>query len=389
MRKKQILCIIFIILYLVYSMQTRIFGSRSTAYSQIILLFIIGVSLYYTIYALLRYKMPTYMKGLTIFVLLITVYGLLDIIANTTYAGTTMKAYMYLRDIYKSLLPIFPFFVFTREHVVTLKWVQVLAIVLLFTSIEAMTFRQKEMEDEGTINLAYGVLAVVPLLAFWNKKKILQFACLIIAMFFILKGMKRGAILAGTICVVWFLLNQLKTATKKERFWVLLLVAITVFASIYMVDYMLTTSDYFNARLEKTKEGDMSHRDEIYTTLWNHFWEEENVFRLIFGNGTMSTIHFTGLLAHNDWLELLTDHGLLGGFIYILYWICFYITWRRSKWNKEVYMAVGMTLIICFSKTIFSMSYGTVGLPCALCIGYCMGMQSEHEVEMIPAPIKI
>jgi len=66
--------------------------------------------------------------------------------------------------------------------------------------------------------------------------------------------------------------------------------------------------------------------------------------------------------------------------IYLYYWITFYKTWRRSKFDNQIYLAVGLILMIFFLKTFFSMSYNDMTVYVTLCLGYCMGMLSISDL---------
>lgn len=81
---------------------------------------------------------------------------------------------------------------------------------------------------------------------------------------------------------------------------------------------MMAESDYFNHRIEQTLEGDSSNRDVIYGGLIIHFLDETNALKLFLGNGAQATLKIHGGFAHNDWLELLINNGIIGALIYIL-----------------------------------------------------------------------
>ena len=300
-------------------------------------------------------------------------------------SGHRVNNYNYIKKIYASLLPIYSFYVFTRKGVLTkellLKWSFVFFITAGMQFIQGQRRAVLETMDEDveiTNNYAYLFLSMIPLLVFWSKNKFVQYTGLIITLVFIILGMKRGAILTGALAVAMFMYRTIKTATRKQKIWVLVLSMILIVAGYFTVRYMLVSSGYFNYRIEKTLEGNSSGRNDLYGFYWNHFINETNTLRFLFGNGANATLKFSWNYAHNDWLEIATNQGLLGLVVFIIYWVGFYRTWKSSSFDDEVYLAMGLSLLILFVKTWFSMSYGAMSLYATICVGYCVGMVSEH-----------
>lgn len=384
-----VFCNIYILLWLLYAMQSIFLGGTGGPVSTLILFVLIGISLYHFIYAFLNYKMPVYMKCLALLVLMFTVYGVILIISGETItfmrSGHRVNNYNYIKKIYASLLPIYSFYVFTRKGVLTkellLKWSFVFFITAGMQFIQGQRRAVLETMDEDveiTNNYAYLFLSMIPLLVFWSKNKFVQYTGLIITLVFIILGMKRGAILTGALAVAMFMYRTIKTATRKQKIWVLVLSMILIVAGYFTVRYMLVSSGYFNYRIEKTLEGNSSGRNDLYGFYWNHFINETSTLRFLFGNGANATLKFSWNYAHNDWLEIATNQGLLGLVVFIIYWVGFYRTWKSSSFDDEVYLAMGLSLLILFVKTWFSMSYGAMSLYATICVGYCVGMVSEH-----------
>ena len=391
MKNKQVIsfCNLYILLWMVYSLQGILLGGKGGGFSTIIVFILIGVSLYHFVYALFHYKIPEYMKGLALLVIMFTVYGVVLVISGQTIrftrSGAVVKNYNYLKNIYISLLPIYSFYVFTRKGLLTKKVLLGWTVVFFAAAVAQYFQHQQEMlislgdVDEITNNYGYAFLSMIPLLAFWEHKRVVQYLGLGISMLFIVLGMKRGAILIGAVCVVWFLYHALKTASRRQKNRVIIFSIIIIIVGFYAVSYMLQNSEYFNYRIEDTLEGDSSGRDLLYGILWRHFINESNPWLFLFGNGAYATLKFASNFAHNDWLEISINQGLLGIVIYFIYWLKFYKTWRRCKVDDQLFLATGLVLLIFFLKTIFSMSYGDMSIYVTICLGYCMGKLSEYD----------
>jgi len=135
-------CNIYIFLWLVYYLQSVVFGRVGTIYSQVIILFLSAVSFYCMVYALMHYKVNPYLKALAVFIALLTVYGLALIVSSQTIyrVSIAVSGYTYLLSLYNSLLPIFPFYVFTRQGQLTrssLRWWTIFFLVAVLMQYQA------------------------------------------------------------------------------------------------------------------------------------------------------------------------------------------------------------------------------------------------------------
>ncbi len=354
------------------------------------------VSFYYTLYANMKYKLPLYFKALNILLVMFTVYGVYLILSGEEiiFQATLLKVsnMEYLRSIYISLFPIYPFFVFAKQGLLKEKTIRVWFFVFLVLAIRSF-FRSQQLQlesafargssrEEFTINVGYTFAALMPALVAYYKRPIMQYLGLTVCSYFVLISMKRGAILIGAVCVLWFMVTNLRRTPKKKRWLVVAVSILVVFAGIYLVNYMMETSDYFRYRLAETEAGNSSGRNELYKTFFNHFINEDNPLRFLFGNGANATLKIGYNMAHNDWLEIAINQGLMGLIIYLIYWISFYISWKKTKNQSQAFMAIGMVFIVYFISTLFSMSYNCVSMCAAMVLGYYLAV-SDVDVLWI------
>lgn len=358
---------------------------------------LILMSLYYAAYANLKYKLPVYFKGLNMLLIMFTIYGFLLLIKGEELMVRSVFLKIanteFLKSIYKSLLPVYPFYVFTKQGLLkesTIKWwlfiFLVLAIRTFFRSqayMLAEALERGSSAEEFTNNVGYTFLALLPALVVFYKKPVIQYLVIMVCVYFIVMAMKRGAILIGLLCLVWFMVSNLKRAPRKKK-WIIVTVTIAVVvAGIALVNYMMETSAYFQYRITQTKEGNSSGRDEIFKVFYDHFIHESNPLRFLFGYGANGTLKVGGEFAHNDWLEIATNQGVLGIVVFLVYWICFYVSWRRAKWHPQAFMAIGMVFIIYLLSTFFSMSYNSMTRCASMVLGYYLAIASEAS-ELVP-----
>ena len=129
-------------------------------------------------------------------------------------------------------------------------------------------------------------------------------------------------------------------------------------------------------------EGSVSNREDMYPRYFA-FFLNSNVFQFIFGHGADGTCHYLGLMAHNDWLEMSINMGLIGFFSLLAYWINVFKTWikSRSRIESDVILAMGMFIIIYFGRTLFSMSIMDMSIVSTSVFGYCLSCHDMMEIK--------
>ena len=387
-------CDWFIIVWVLYYLQGVLYptgGAISTG--------LLGINLLVSfICAIKIWQMPhhpPYIKGLNLLVLLFSIYGFYLILMNPSavyysMSGISMASYSYIKSIYQSILPIYAFYYFSLKGYLTAERLRWWAVVFCISCVVSYyNYMQQAMEkllergssaEETTNNAGYLFLSLIPIWVVYRKKPLLQYAGLAFCMVFILMGMKRGAILIGGVVVLYLIWQIIKNASGKQRLIVILLTAVLAVAGVYFVIDMMTSSDYFLQRLEATKEGDSSGRDSLYSFFWTYFTEKADAIQYLFGRGANGTLDIYYNYAHNDWLEIAVNQGLLGIVVYAVYWKQLYSTWRQST-NIEAKTILALVGIIYFAKTIFSMSYADMTYVCTSVLGYALATYKKPNFE--------
>lgn len=90
------------------------------------------------------------------------------------------------------------------------------------------------------------------------------------------------------------------------------------------------------------------------------------------GGGANYTLTVSNNYAHNDWIEILVNQGILGIFVFFMYWKSFFRTAFRTNLDKTCSIVIKMIFIGYFAKTMFSMSYTDYNIMVNLCLGYCI-----------------
>ena len=320
----------------------------------------------------------SYEKALNFLVLILTVYGLFSIFRGR--GGDGLKA------IYLSLLPTYSFYYIIHKRQLSENWYRwILFYCALVVGAQYMSYvntMQEELleaEEGFTINVAYQIVALLPLLWFWREKPLVQYGFLVLVFLAVLSTAKRGAILISILCMMYFVSQSLKNSTRRQKFGYFLLVVLFVAAVLVLAKNYISNNAYLQQRWENTQAGNSSGRGAIYRECWDAFINS-NFLELLFGHGMRGTLMLTGHSAHNDWLQFLLDYGLFGALVYLCYWIVFIRTWLTDH-EDQTRPIIGTIVIIYFISTLFSMSFNAMELPACICLGYCLAEQQRQKTD--------
>ena len=299
-----------------------------------------------------------------------------------------MPKIYYLRNILASMLPIFAVFSFAITGHIDGKRMRLYSLFALGLAVVKFIFNQKMLiydaimsgssQEEFTNNASYLFVQVLPFMVFWGNKIIIQYLLVLTCFIFTMMGMKRGAIVIGLLCGAYFVYKSYHTSISRQQHKIRIMLAIVITVGIkYMLD-LFSSSNYFQSRVEATLEGNSSGRDVIYATLLNHYKKDNSVLHLLLGNGADATVSIAGNFAHNDWLELVINNGLLGVIVYFLFFLTLIKEWQYSaKCSYKTSACFGLSFIILFCSSLFSMSYTEIGIVQALPLGYALAVNTR------------
>lgn len=367
-----------------------VFLPKGSVFSQLLLFVLLFISLYYTYVANMRYRLPTYFIGLNLLVAMFTIYGVyLMIQYNPADYIVKRDPFIYLKTIYKSLLPIYAFYVFFNEKKVDEKKLYVWIFILVaFTSVEYFQNQKEQMvraiilgsnDTEFTNNIGYLFLSLIPACVFLYKKPLIQYITLGYCTVFILLGMKRGAIIIGCVCLMWFLWNNVKSANIRKKIGLLFLSVILCIVAFLFIQKQMNESLYFQKRVEQTLDGNSSGRDKLYGIFLDYFVDKATPLQFAFGSGADATLKVSLNYAHNDWLEIAVNQGVLGIMLYMLYWLLFAKECMSKSYSNQEKLALQLLLIIYFIQTLFSMSYNFMSTSATFILGYCLAQEKKNE----------
>lgn len=332
------------------------------------------------------------MKGLTALFIMFTLYGVWHLFFGPTrqissfYMSLTIPKFYYLKYIYCSLPTVYVYYFFAKKGVFNEKNIFWYAIFFIVTTVPAFFHHYYTLDEANgnmdgvTNNVGYKFVPIMALALLISKwRTIIELVCYMIIVF----SLKRGAILIATISLFAFLSLIIKTSKGIKKLKGIIIAASVFLVAIYYVINFYESNKGFQHRIEMTLEGNSSGRDRIAESIFDAFNKQSDPFAIMFGNGADATIDIAGNYAHNDWLELLINQGVMGVIIFILFYIGWFKTYLslRGAVPKNVSIAFGLALIGSFGSSIFSMAYTAFGPPISIVIGYALYLKSNNQTS--------
>ena len=313
------------------------------------------LSLYCVYEDYIRYGFSGIEKAILIFTGLNLIYFFVSYLwsnPSTTTLGNTLYA----------LLAFVMFAFLGKEGILTQKFILVSALSLTVAAIPSF-FNAQQLAlaklasggDETTVNASTIFLMLLPLL-FCLRNRVVSLVLFCVCLFFLISGAKRGNILAAVIPAVlyaWMLYKE----NKRNVFKISVLIIAIAAIALWIKDLVLS-DEYLLRRLEQTLEGNTSGRDVIYSTMWDMWYGVGSIVNLLFGYGYNGTFLYSPMhkFAHNDWLEILVDFGLLGAIFYAAIFISFARLYFRLDRGYPRLVCIAI-VSIWFMKTLYSMGF--------------------------------
>lgn len=154
------------------------------------------------------------------------------------------------------------------------------------------------------------------------KSKLLNLVLLALSMFSIIICSKRGIFVATIVALI-----VLMFYLYRGRNFFLKFLGVAVLASVVLI-ILYNTNEFVSAFLNRFVGDDiMTGRDTIYETLMDDFGESN----FLIGRGTAATYELAEEGAHNIYIQILYDHGLIFSIpYYILLLYNYYLAFKNK-----------------------------------------------------------
>jgi O-antigen ligase len=254
-----------------------------------------------------------------------------------------------------------------------------LPLTILQFYITGQNLSIEEDRENVVNNIAFMFVALIPFVFLLKKYKLISVVLLGIILMYIIMGNKRGAIITAALGTIIFAYYQFQTIEKRNRLRGFLVILIFVILLGYFAYYTYLNNEYLMNRMALISEGNSSGRDIIYGTIFNAWWNSNSIWNILFGYGFAGSLKLTGgSYAHNDWLELLSNFGLLGVSVYLYLFSATVKYIRNKKWESDKRILMLTITVMWFVTTIFSMWYSSIMVSTqAMLVAYLIGSKKS------------
>ncbi|WP_415980149.1 O-antigen ligase family protein [Faecalicoccus pleomorphus] len=206
-------------------------------------------------------------------------------------------------------------------------------------------------------------------LAFYAKSRIR--GALIFIFCNILFSGSRKAIIVSILCfmMMYYLTSERKHVQEKIKKIAIILVAISaivflVFTNEFMYDLigsklLAVINSIGTSNIQQSLDASVRGRAMLRETAWETFLQHP-----LYGVGYYSFMYFNslGYYAHNNYLEILADLGIIGFAIYYCYYCyCILMAFKMRKRNKSIEYSVRPDILLfVFILGVLILEYGQV-----------------------------
>ena len=196
---------------------------------------------------------------------------------------------------------------------------------------------------------SYFCLMMMPfILLLKGKRRTILFFVVIVA---ILLSAKRTGSIALIVSFMLYILSRAKGFDKKIGA-IFLIVFLTI--AIWIL-FSLFFSEYFElliGRFESISEDKGSGRGDLFLMVWELILKSDTL-ELIFGHGYNSVVEVLEYSAHNDFLEVMYDQGIIGLGLYVCIYISLIRTIKKIK-EKTLRDSFRMSIFLFFIVSLTS-----------------------------------
>lgn len=374
-------------IWCLYYMQGTLYPEGSSLSQSLLVVFFIMSFYYY--YVVLRMKsVHNVIKSLQYLAIMFGIYGVLRLTEDTHDWKRVSDATTYFKEYELSILPVFAYYYFAKKRKINRRWFFRFSLLFLVTAVASFYYHQAKaiLEygwDEVTNNAGYFVVSLLPVVVFLKKKPLFQYFVLSVVFVLVMSGMKRGAIVVVLIASSYFVYESYNNAKGNRKMLYILLGVVMVVGGILFFQYQLATSNYMQLRLEKTMEGDMSNRENMYPVFLNYYFKNATIVEYIIGYGADGTLKNLGGYAHQDWIETLINQGFLGIFLLLNYWLTIFYSTIKSFLRRysNITLILSLFVIIYFIKSMVSMSINGMTIFSTSALAYALAAMENPLIR--------
>ncbi len=225
----------------------------------------------------------------------------------------------------------------------------------------------------------FSVVIFLPLVYF-IRSPYLKFGIFALILYVVILSAKRTALIVFcSSLIIYIYAGVRKFGAFKINIKALFSVLIISLSLIFVVQFFFLGSakESLESTIERMSNMDddsNKERENIYTKVINEI-ENSSISSIVFGHGYNGVSRdLFGHPAHNDYLEITYDYGLLSVFLYILIFISLLFSYRKNRirlCDNPYIMIVFLTIVMMNGANCF-ITNPTYVYVCMFCIGWVL-----------------
>jgi O-antigen ligase len=177
------------------------------------------------------------------------------------------------------------------------------------------------IDEETQLNAVYFPLLTFPWLPL-VKKSLWRYFGMTLVTLAVFYSLKRTALVALAMAAVTYVIVDYVVVTRRLRLVKVIVPAVLLCLAVvtyYRIDEL--RGGTFSSRLRSTSTDEGSGRLGIYAAILDEL-KRSSVNSVVLGHGHYSSVGYVGKTAHNDFLEVVFDYGMVGLSLYVLLHFC-------------------------------------------------------------------
>lgn len=244
---------------------------------------------------------------------------------------------------------------------------------------------------EIATSASYYVLAFLPFMLL-GKYRLVKLFAILVALTLVVLSFKRGGLVALLFGVLlYFFVSWKSSGSKKNRFFVPFF-SLIVFLLFMVLFFRLDdfTGNVLGNKMTTVFEDGGSNRNDIYSAVFSAILNSD-IIQLLFGHG-WDSVNKSGLWitsAHNDYLQLIYDLGIISVFLYISYIIslfkfCIFLIHKHSPYASAFACSLGIFFVLTMVSHV--LLYSNFFLLFTMFWGFveCKSYQYENRSFSLP-----
>jgi O-antigen ligase len=251
----------------------------------------------------------------------------------------------------------------------------IIALIVIYAIIQFLG-SSRAWTQRGAVSDVYYVIGLLPLMLVYFAEKRVLIPIITASLAVAFSGKRAGMIAVVIMIIAYYLIigrqkdnlkQQSKTLAK-----LILVIGIVIAGGIYLDNHLRLR---IVERILRLSTDGGSGRDVRWELVWGAI-KTSGPLQYLFGHGGGTIKASIGGHAHNDFLELFYEQGLIGAVLYAAFYIRLIILGVRMIRKKYQYAAQFTASLICslvlsmFSFYIVDPTYITCGM---ICLGMILG----------------